>query len=180
MQLAGKHVSMIGVGITAIAAIGGLLYYRSRSGSDTPAGAGGGGFPYFQTAALPGGSGGSATYVTATPSAATPAETGPNPSPTGLVQSLSLADTLSGLMSQFMGQKATLNQADADQGRSHAWDPLAYSGYINPTNTGGLVFGFGSVQTAAMGPGATVGNAISDIQKNYNSTGGGAQVPAVH
>ncbi len=165
MQFAGKHVSMIGVGITAIASIAAILYYRGRSAAPVSDG-GGGGFPYFQTAALPGGGSGNVT-VPAAPSE--PPTTGPNPTSTGLVQNLSLAGTLSGLLSDFMGQKSALNKADPDPGRSHLWDPLAYTGYINPTSSGGIEFGFGSVQAAAMGPGATIGNNIADLHNGFNA-----------
>ena len=55
MQLQGKHVSAIGLVITAIAAIAGVLYYRQRAARDVVQEGGDalGAFPYFQTAAVP-------------------------------------------------------------------------------------------------------------------------------
>jgi hypothetical protein len=50
-----KHISMIGLGVTAIGAIVGILYYRSRSNADASQDNAFTGFPYFQTAAIPGG-----------------------------------------------------------------------------------------------------------------------------
>lgn len=56
MKIEGKHISLLGLGVTSITAIIGILYYRNQAANNAAQAdqnSGLGSFPYFQSAALP-------------------------------------------------------------------------------------------------------------------------------
>jgi hypothetical protein len=150
MALKPIHVSMIGVGVSAIGVIAMILYYRhSQNAAQTASpDTGMGSFPYFQTAAVPGGGGGDGTTVAAAPAAA-PLDVGALV--TALQAGQASSDAASAQTSQamnFSSEFASVAQTLLSQQATELSNipggigtPLALTAFATPTPGGGFSFG---------------------------------------
>lgn len=137
---------MLGVGISAIGVIAMILYYRHMQNAAQTAApdSGMGSFPYFQTAALPSGSGSGDTSVASSPAA-------PSLDINGLIDKITAASATSdtsanannfassfgSIIGDLLSQQAT--ELSAIPGGIGT--PVALAGFANPLPGGGFTFG---------------------------------------
>jgi hypothetical protein len=183
------HVTMLGVGISAIGVVAMILYYRNQAANAAAQAAapdsGSGSFPYFQTAAVPSSTGDGGTVAT-TPttdnssidSLLTQLVAGQNTAQaTQGAQSLTatLGSYLTGLVSQQSQQLSA-------SGGGAMWTPIETFGTINPTAGGGVSLSFANIPTSNIPQGSDMLKYIIDptvaAAANSNSTGGSTPTPA--
>lgn len=146
MKFGPAHFSALGLGVTAIAAIAGIYFYRHASAKPAAAAdtSGVGSFPYFQTAALPTGSGGAGgtTVTPTTPTApAAPFDIGALVASLGLQQSKAAAAAGDqGIISGLTGAITNLMKQGSAQlaGAYPGATPYISTGFIrkNPGDSG--------------------------------------------